>query len=446
MLQFKTQTEKGNHQPFLQAKLKIGQPGDKYERQADAVANRVMRMSDTNTMQMQPMEEEETAQPKLMMQPKIQMQEEEETAQTKLRRQPLDEEEMMQAKAKTGGGYASSEIANQINSTKGNGRPLSSRTNQFMNNAFGANFSDVKIHTGSQAVHMNQQLGAQAFTIGNDIYFNKGEYNPNNSNGKSLLAHELTHVVQQQGGMIQRNTSVTAVPARTDTRFGLGIRNRFGLYDAELNRNSRTLTLKMRIAFNYTGAWPSDAAKTNWGNEFKRLVENRWSYRYYLVPDGTCRYSEDQTTHFARINIEAVTSNPHYTVNVAYTTSNIQSSANSVSRTANLDSMDTLERTRRRLGVDFQQVGVEHEFGHMLGLAHIECDVTTGTCPAGDQYGDTVAERGDIMGSGWVVTKRDYLPFVTAMYYFTGCNWSASHEMQRQLGDFPLPSETERYA
>ena len=230
MLQFKSRI-KGGNQALIQAKLKIGQPGDKYERQADAVADRVMRMSDTDTMQMQPLEEEEeeALQTKIRMQPLEEQ--EEETAQPKLRMQPLEEEEMMQAKAKTGGGYASPEVTNRINSTKGNGRPLSSQTNQFMNKAFGANFSDVKIHTGNHATQMNQVLGARAFTHDNNIYFNDGEYKPKSTNGKRLLAHELTHTIQQKNILNKRgsgsifretlkeNPPVEAVPTLTNSRF-----------------------------------------------------------------------------------------------------------------------------------------------------------------------------------------------------------------------------------
>jgi hypothetical protein len=66
-----------------------------------------------------------------------------------------------------------------------------------MSIAFGTDFSEVQIHTGSYSVKMNKQLGARAFTCGNDIYFNKNEYSPESKTGKNLLAHELTHVVQQ---------------------------------------------------------------------------------------------------------------------------------------------------------------------------------------------------------------------------------------------------------
>ena len=79
-----------------------------------------------------------------------------------------------------------------------------------MSNRFGRDFSSVKIHTDVQAVRMNRDLNAKAFTVGNDVYFNQGQYQPGSSKGKHLLAHELTHVVQQgngQGSSIQRECS-----------------------------------------------------------------------------------------------------------------------------------------------------------------------------------------------------------------------------------------------
>jgi hypothetical protein len=72
-----------------------------------------------------------------------------------------------------------------------------------MESRFGTDFSDVKIHTGSEAVQMSKELNAQAFTVGNNIYFNEGKYSPNSHAGKHLLAHELTHTVQQ-GGVMQK--------------------------------------------------------------------------------------------------------------------------------------------------------------------------------------------------------------------------------------------------
>ncbi|WP_010177188.1 eCIS core domain-containing protein [Aquimarina agarilytica] len=92
---------------------------------------------------------------------------------------------------------ASSELQSKLNASKGSGSSLPDDTRSSMESGFGADFSGVKIHTGSQANNMNKELGARAFTHGSDIYFNKGEYNPSTSSGQHLLAHELTHTVQQ---------------------------------------------------------------------------------------------------------------------------------------------------------------------------------------------------------------------------------------------------------
>ncbi len=88
-------------------------------------------------------------------------------------------------------------LESQLSSSKGSGSPLSAPTRSAMETAFGTDFSKVNIHTDNQAVGMNKSLQAQAFTHGADIYFNEGKYNPASASGQHLLAHELTHVVQQ---------------------------------------------------------------------------------------------------------------------------------------------------------------------------------------------------------------------------------------------------------
>ncbi len=221
MLQFKPLVKESHFHPRLQPKLKIGQIGDIYEQEADAVADRVMRMADSKMMQMQPEEEEEE-----LLQPKIQLQpeeEEDEIVQPKLRMQLEEEEEeaiqmkcadftskdTLQLKSSSGGGFTSSEIAHQINSKSGGGAPLSRNTNEFMSYALGTDLTKVRVHTDNTSAQMNQELNARAFTHGSDIFFKKGQYNPSTSNGKRLLSHELTHVVQQNktGNLPQRRTA-----------------------------------------------------------------------------------------------------------------------------------------------------------------------------------------------------------------------------------------------
>lgn len=92
------------------------------------------------------------------------------------------------------------ELEGRLDNSKGYGTSLDKKTKREMESGFGSDFSNVKIHTDANAVQMSQELGAQAFTNGNDVYFNQGKYNPESNEGKHLLAHELTHTVQQTGG------------------------------------------------------------------------------------------------------------------------------------------------------------------------------------------------------------------------------------------------------
>ncbi|MCB9314791.1 MAG: DUF4157 domain-containing protein [Lewinellaceae bacterium] len=221
----------------IQPKLKVNAPDDAHEREADAIAERVMRMPQggENTLvsgagpiviqrrcdcaeepevQRQEMnEEEETVQRQTYEfggtgpigiqracaaceeEKKLQRQEsEEETVQTKSMMHPA-----------SGGGFtASPQLSFRIKNSKGMGSPLSGHTLSYMNSAFNADFSQVRIHTTSQAAEMSRGIRAEAFTYGSDIYFDQGKYKPETPEGKRLLAHELTHVVQQEKSRISR--------------------------------------------------------------------------------------------------------------------------------------------------------------------------------------------------------------------------------------------------
>jgi hypothetical protein len=113
-----------------------------------------------------------------------------------------------------GSGKASDDVTSGIKETQHKGSPMSEATKNFMEDRFGTDFSSVKVHTGDKAEQLSGQLGAQAFTVGNDIYFNNGKYAPDSSDGKHLLAHELTHTIQQGGGQqgpkVQRKIQVNS--------------------------------------------------------------------------------------------------------------------------------------------------------------------------------------------------------------------------------------------
>jgi hypothetical protein len=129
---------------------------------------------------------------------------EEEEIQTKRVQRAAVEEEEIQTKPAVqrradGGFEAGSEIESRLASQKGGGEPLPDEVRTFMEPRFGADFSGVRVHTGAEAGQLNRSLQAQAFTHDQDIYMGAGKYDPGTDAGKRLLAHELTHVVQQTG-------------------------------------------------------------------------------------------------------------------------------------------------------------------------------------------------------------------------------------------------------
>ncbi|MET3026071.1 DUF4157 domain-containing protein [Flavobacterium sp. UW10123] len=147
--------------------------------------------------------------------PLIQNKGEEENVQQKKEeeKQTSDEEKQLQ-KSAAGDANPSdnSNIESKLNSSKGGGSPLSGKVKTEMESGIGADFSNVRIHNDSNAVQMNKQLGAQAFATGNNIYFNEGKYNPNSKEGKHLLAHELTHTVQQGAAIRKKPEPISPAP------------------------------------------------------------------------------------------------------------------------------------------------------------------------------------------------------------------------------------------
>jgi hypothetical protein len=100
-------------------------------------------------------------------------------------------------------------VRHAIDAARGGGSGLDSPVRDQMQSSFGADFSGVRVHTDTHADSLSRALDARAFTTGKDIFFRRGEYNPGSSDGRALLAHELTHVVQQNGDAIARQMSVS---------------------------------------------------------------------------------------------------------------------------------------------------------------------------------------------------------------------------------------------
>ena len=123
----------------------------------------------------------------------------------------MPEDEEVQAKAAEqpksvrGGMQAPQNVESSIEQARGSGKSLDGSIKQNMEQAFGTDFSGVKIHTDARSDQLSRSINAQAFTTKNDIFFKQGSYNPETRQGQELLAHELTHVVQQKGDKIEQN-------------------------------------------------------------------------------------------------------------------------------------------------------------------------------------------------------------------------------------------------
>lgn len=97
------------------------------------------------------------------------------------------------------GGPLTGDVERSIDGARSGGKSLDAGVRASMEPAFGADFGGVRVHADSKADALNRSLQARAFTTGRDIFFRRGEYNPASAGGKEILAHELTHVVQQNG-------------------------------------------------------------------------------------------------------------------------------------------------------------------------------------------------------------------------------------------------------
>ncbi|KAB8145928.1 DUF4157 domain-containing protein [Chloroflexia bacterium SDU3-3] len=159
----------------IQAKLTVGAADDPYEREADRVADQVMAAPDRE------IEEQATA-----------------------AISPLDAGGLRTSREGAAGSFEAGAGFEQQLGAAGGGSPLPEATRAFMEPRFGADFSGVRIHTGGESAQLNRQVSAQAFTHGSDIYMGEGHTDIGSGAGQRLLAHELTHVVQQTGGVARK--------------------------------------------------------------------------------------------------------------------------------------------------------------------------------------------------------------------------------------------------
>jgi hypothetical protein len=164
----------------VQPKLEVSSPGDEYEREAEAVAEHVMRMPAAGA---RPLRISRVA------------------AHTQRMCAECEEEQKKgPVRRKEDGPGSPDVVARDL--VPGAGAPLTPTLRGFFEPRFGRDLSGVRIHTGGQAAAVASSLQARAFTYGHDIVFGAGEYAPETFEGRRVLAHELTHVAQQAQGPV----------------------------------------------------------------------------------------------------------------------------------------------------------------------------------------------------------------------------------------------------
>jgi len=189
----------------MQAKLEVGRAGDRFEQEADRTADSVMRMPDSAIA---------IAAAPLQISRQCTVCEREETDDKLLQKKSAGP-----AEANIGGAPASVHAA-----LRSPGRPLDDASRAYFEPRFGQEFGEVRVHTGMVAAQSARDVSAHAYTVGQNIVFAAGRFAPATQSGRRLIAHELTHVVQQSGTpqIIRRAPanypSNQPLPAKTDVK------------------------------------------------------------------------------------------------------------------------------------------------------------------------------------------------------------------------------------
>jgi|GEM_PF-1509536 hypothetical protein len=281
---------------MIQAKLSIGEPNDKYEQEADATASKVVQqinspMQNKSVQREAAMEEEDELQMKPISSIQREAMEEEEELQMK---------SLVQRRENLGGGEASTDLESSIQSARGSGQSLEPNLQKKMGQVMGADFSGVKVHTDSQSDQLNQSIQAKAFTTGQDVFFRQGAYDPSSRGGQELIAHELTHVVQQRGGAVQR--AGTDTPIYTIRESGVVQRLSAEFYDraaieygprAFAHISQETLLEYLMRFKNEIVVGEQKSIKVGDGRETGYAVRGQIIYN--------CHYDEGQQKHIIRV-------------------------------------------------------------------------------------------------------------------------------------------------
>lgn len=212
---------------ILQTKLQISKPGDQYEQEADRIADQVIQMSNSS------------------LQKQVNLQ-------THLEKKGEELTQRKAAPTSLSADLSSSEAPSGVHEVLNSpGQPLDSETLAFMEAGFGHDFSQVRVHTDSKASESAGAINALAYTVGRDIVFAANHYAPSTNIGKRLVAHELTHVVQQNS-LGSRITVQRLADPNCSTVSGLPLRDSCAAYNNTCYSSSFSAPSGTAVSVNVT--------------------------------------------------------------------------------------------------------------------------------------------------------------------------------------------------
>lgn len=436
---------------FFQPELTINQPNDIYEKEADAVADKVMKMPVQNNEQ-----------PFFQSKPII----------TPVQRKcaHCEKEEKVQMKetpGAVGGMTAPSTVNDVINSP---GQSLDKGTRNFMESRFGYDFGNVRIHNDSIAHQSSKEINALAYTHGSHVVFGAGQYQPGTNSGKQLLAHELVHVIQQNKSYPGRSIQRWDVPMPPPE---IGSQTNTKRYEVDIIKDkarqvrttgsvpvhaqlsyseaSENFTVTFPLAWAFVRAWP-DSKRKDFVNDFEKSVLRVWQDRFLLKETIGQRRSahvyinfdekivaqqKDDFTEGSELS-RIIQSSPTpwlmdvrdlgVRANVSGYTVHLGEKANEPNSATGKEIRKETEFSERSDGDDkkiFTQTVSPHEFGHMIGLGD-EYLNDSGTAPKAARR--RINNR--IMNVGEVVTPDVYMPFADWLSGLTKSKWTVGKKVK----------------
>jgi len=374
----------------IQAKPRVSEPGDSYEQEADRVADAVMAASAHVPVAAAP---------------------------------PL-----IQRATGPSNGSALETLPPSVGHTLASaGSPLDATLRSDMEQRFGYDFSAVRVHTDAHAEASAWAMNARAYTLGNHIVFGEPGFRPASSEGRHLLAHELTHVVQQTApsGKGAIHTAAPAVPMRAPAKasalpqgmYHYDRSNFSDRFDAEVDTRNHRVALIMGIAINDAVDGSAPEVKQQRIQTFfasaKEVIEKSWRDTSFVLKSNCAA-----DVYAIHVDLSLDYNNLHHTIT-------LWSNQGERSKADNWQMGDTEAKVRdsavlkdekkppskaNMQNARFSQVPVVHEFGHLIGLQHPLCARDDDRC-----YGVTYQQKNDLMGYGSAITPRDMEPFIDIM-------------------------------